>query len=165
MRTFAVTAVLLLISALQAQPPKDTPKDDKLFDDISHKQIKELVEKARKDGKLGLDGSDTKANQIPQGTILCYITSDKQYGKLKVVEYGYNLKLKWVTYAKDGSVVSKGDSLVVRGTWSCDLDKGVEGDEDTAAKDDFWWEQKTETARSLTFSNGAVFTVFPVEKK
>jgi OmpA-OmpF porin, OOP family len=158
--------VLLTLVAGGAASGQEKAKGDKPFDDISHKQIKELVEKAKKDGKLSIDGSDTKDNQIPQGTILCYVTSDKQYGKLKVVEYGYDLKLKWVTYAEDGSVSSKGDSLVIRGTFTCDLDKGVEGGKDSdKSKDDFWWEQNTRTTRSLVFRNGAVFVVYPNEKK
>jgi len=157
-------AVLLTLVAGWAASGQEKANGDKSFDDISHKQIKVVVDKAQKDKKLGLDGSDTKANQIPQGTILCYITSDKRYGKLKVVEYGYDLKLKWVTYAEDGREFSKGDSLAIRGTYMGDLDKGFEGDKDNRPKVDFWWEQKDKPTRTLTFRNGAVFAVYPSEK-
>lgn len=152
--------VLLTLVACWTASGHEKAVGDKTFDGISHNQIKDLVEKAKKNERTSLDGSDTKDNRIPQGTILCYVTSDKRYGKLKVVEYGYNLKLKWVTYAQDGSVSSKGDGLVIRGTYTCDLDKGVEGDKDTKLKDDFWWQQKSKTVRSLTFQNGAVCFVY-----
>jgi OOP family OmpA-OmpF porin len=158
-------AILLTLVAGWAASGQEKAKGDKPFDDLSHQQIKELLGKARTDAKDSLDGSNTKDNQIPQGTILCYVTSDKQYGKLQVVEYGHDLKLKWVTYAEDGSVSSKGDSLVIRRTWTCDLDKGVEGGEDRSKEEDFWWRHKTKTARSLVFRNGAVLVVYPNEKK
>jgi hypothetical protein len=51
-------------------------------------------------------------------------------------------------------VHSKGQ-LVVRGTWSCDLDSGAE----TAAGADFWWEQDTDVKRYLAPRNGAGFFV------
>jgi hypothetical protein len=45
--------------------------------------------------------------------------------------------------------------LVVRGTWSCNLDEGAE----TNTGADFWWEQDSATKRYLTPKNGAVFFV------
>lgn len=45
--------------------------------------------------------------------------------------------------------------LIVHGTWSCDLDLGVEGDDGR----DFWWRQVTEIERYLTPKNNAVFSV------
>jgi hypothetical protein len=163
--THVLAAVLFLVPALPAQPPKgDGPQGDKPFDDVTLEQIKASVEEAKKGGADKIDGSDTKDNRIPNGTVLCYITSDKRYGKLKVVEYGYDLAVKWVTYDGKGGVFSKGDKLVVRGTWSCDLDAGVEGDPAAPAKDDFWWEQVDQAVRRLVFRNGAVFAVYSPKK-
>src|SRR5262249_28665759 len=128
MQMNALAIVLFLAVALYDELPKDPTKGDQPFDGLTFKQIKELVDRAKKDKETKIDGSDNNHNQIPQGTILCYVTDDGRYGKLKVLEYGYNLAVKWVTYDKEGGVFSNGDRLVVRGTWEYDLDYGVEGD-------------------------------------
>ena len=159
MRAYVLATVLFMIPALHGQPAKgDNPKRDAPFDTITLEQIKESVDNARKAGETRIDGSDNKNNRIPKGTILCYVTSDNRYGKLVVLEYGYNLAIKWVTYAEDGGVFSEGDRLVVRGTWPCDLDYGVEGNKGKS-KPDFWWQQVDGTVRYLAFRNGAVFRV------
>ena len=51
-------------------------------------------------------------------------------------------------------VLSSG-RLVIRGTWSCDLDSGAE----TNAGADFFWEQATNVKRYLAPKNGAAFFV------
>jgi hypothetical protein len=81
-----------------------------------------------------------------------------RYGKCKVVKYGYNLELKWLTYDGTGKVFSKGDKLVVRGTWSCDLDSGKEA---AGGVVDFWWEQATRQKRYLVPRRRAVLVVYP----
>ena len=169
MRAYVLATVLFMIPALHGQPAKGDNQRDAPFDTITLKQIKESVDNARKAGETRIDGSDNKNNRIPKGTILCYVTSDNRYGKLEVLEYDYNLAIKWVTYAEDGrrrsgprsrGVFSEGDRLVVRGTWTCDLDYGVGGNEGKS-KPDFWWQQVDGTVRYLVFRNGAVFTVYP----
>jgi hypothetical protein len=52
------------------------------------------------------------------------------------------------------AIYSKGQ-VTIRGTWSCDLDKGIEGDKSV----DFFWEQETSTIRHLVPRNGAKFTI------
>ena len=52
------------------------------------------------------------------------------------------------------NIYSQGN-LVIRGTWSCDLDQGLE----TETGADFWWEQETETIRYIVPRNGARFCV------
>jgi hypothetical protein len=61
-------------------------------------QLKGEVDKAKATPRLAIDGSDTAANQLTPGTILVYRTSDGNYGKLQVIEYGYNLVVRWQTY-------------------------------------------------------------------
>jgi hypothetical protein len=164
MQKNVLAIVLFLVAASCAEPFKNDPtKGDQPFDGLTFKQIKGLVEKAQKDKETKIDGSDNKNNQIPQGTILCYVTNDGRYGKLKVLEYGYNLAVKWVTYDKEGRVFSKGDRLVVKGTWQYDLDYGVEGDKGKSNVD-FWWEQVDKTVRHLVFRNGAVLTAYREKK-
>src|SRR5262245_22295479 len=170
MRAFGLAAVLFTAALLHAQPTTgderkgDTLKGDKSFDDVTLKQIKEAVDAAKKEKREKIDGSDTKDNEMPKGTILCFVTDQKRYGKLKVLEYGYDLTIKWVTYDEKGNVFSKGDKLVVRGTWGCDLDYGVEGDEGKSPTD-FWWEQRDKKRRYITSQRGAVLTVYQAKKE
>jgi hypothetical protein len=162
MRTFSLAVVLSVASVLHAQPPKGAaPKADKAFDDITQRQIKKLI--GNGEGMTKIEGSDNKDNKIPQGTILLYVTNENRYGKLKILEYGYNLTIRWVTYDNDGGVFAKGDRLVVKGTWNYDLDYGVEGDEGKS-RVDFWWEQVDETNRFWIGQNGAAFLVYEPKK-
>jgi thiol-disulfide isomerase/thioredoxin len=157
-------AITAAVDAVHAEPPSgDASQGDKPFDEITLKRMKELIDRAGADKETQIDGSDNKDKQLPEGAILCYVTSDKHYGKLKVLEYGYNLAVKWVTYDNDGGVLSKGDRLVVKGTWEYDLDYGVEGGQGKS-KADFWWEQVDRRVRHLVFKNGAVFAVYRDEQ-
>lgn len=103
-----------------------------------------------------INGSDNSSNRIPRGTILVYRTSEGRYGKLQIRKYDYNLTIRWTTYDRNGRVHSTGSNLVIRGTWSCDLDEGIESN--TSA--DFWWQQETSRERYLTPKNGAKFVVW-----
>jgi hypothetical protein len=169
MRAVCLAAVLFAASIVYAQQPrqdalkskKGDSKADKAFEAITAKQIKDLI--ANGHGMTKINGSENKDNQIPQGTILVYVTNEKRYGKLKILEYGYNLTIKWVTYDKDGGVFSKGDHLIVKGTWSYDLDYGVEGGKGKS-KVDFWWEQVDKTERFWTAKNGAAFALYEEKK-
>jgi len=53
------------------------------------------------------------------------------------------------------SVIYSRGRVTIRGTWSCDLDRGKE----TMTGADFFWEQATRTVRYLTPRNGAKFRV------
>jgi hypothetical protein len=104
-----------------------------------------------------IDGSDS-SNELPDGTIVVYQTSSGRYGKFQVITWGYSITIKWVTYDLDYSVYSSGGSLTITGTWSCDLDEGVE--EVNTSTRDFFWEQVTGTERYLSPQNGAQFSLY-----
>jgi hypothetical protein len=104
-----------------------------------------------------IDGSES-SNDLPDGTIVVYQTSSGRYGKFQVITYGYDITIKWVTYDLDYSVYSSGNSLIIHGTWLCDLDEGVE--EGATSTSDFFWEQVTGTERYLTPRNGAQFSLY-----
>ena len=59
---------------------------------------------------------------------------------------------------------SEGQQLVIHGTWSCDLDLGVETGVDNREDRDFWWEQETDIERYLTPKNDAVFSIIGLEE-
>lgn len=104
-----------------------------------------------------IDGSD--GNDFWPGTYFIYKTNLGRYGKFIVEDLDKSqnnqLTIAWVTYKADGSVYSSGSGLIIRGTWSCDLDEGQEG---PAAGDRDWsWAQISSTTRRLYPQNGAKF--------
>lgn len=98
------------------------------------------------------------ANLLPEGTIVTYTTSMGNYGKMVIVEYGYDLWIKWVTYNGSGDVHSSGSYLKIRGTARCDLDAGIEGG--FPSDDDFFWSIQSGTQRTLQPQNGASFAIW-----
>jgi hypothetical protein len=141
------TLAALLLAAL--------PADDKAFDALTRDQIKAHLENADTQPRAKIDGG-----KLPAGAVVAYRTSEGRLGKLLVVETGYDLTVKYVTYAADGAVYSTGDKLVIRGTWSADLDDGKETTRDERAKQDFRWEQVGSGVRNLDPRNKAVFAVY-----
>jgi len=103
-----------------------------------------------------LSSTRIPGTHLPVDTILLYKTNEGRYGKLLVKAYGYNLTLKWFTFNPNGTLHTKGDNLVIRGTYMCDLDSGKE----TQTSSDFWWQQVSATERYLTPQNGAIFAPY-----
>lgn len=136
---FSTLLIIVLIgSNLSAQ--------DVEFDTIKLEEIK----------SAHLSSARINGNNIPASTILLYRSSEGRYGKLLIKTHGYNLTLKWRTFNLDGSLFSKGDNLVIRGTYSCDLDLGKE----SRTSSDFWWQQVTATERYLNPENEAKFALY-----
>lgn len=103
-----------------------------------------------------INGSANSSNHLAMGSIVVYKTNSGRYGKFIVMEYGYKIKLKWQTYNANGTTYSSGSSLFVNGTYSCDLDLGLQ----TSTNRDFWWQQSTSVIRYLSPKNGAKFKVY-----
>jgi hypothetical protein len=161
-RITALTASALFLT-LAPLLGADPPPADKAFDAITPEQIAAALKAAKKPAEK-IDGSDTEANQLPAGAVLVYRTNEGRHGKLKVVEHGRDLTVRWVTYEKDGTVASKGDKLTVRGTFTAELDAGKQAERTDRAKADFWWEQKDKTTRFLVPMNKAEFVVYGPKK-
>jgi hypothetical protein len=105
-----------------------------------------------------IDGSDSISNMIPNGAIVFYKTKNGRYGKFKVLNYGYNMWLRIVTYNSNGSVYAQGDSVMIRGTFRCNLDSAAECP--SLAQADFHWNQMTSVFRLIEAKNGARFAVY-----
>ena len=142
-------------AARQAAEPSTGGKE-RPFDQIGPAGIRAALA-ACPGGKI--NGSNNRDNQIPPGTVVVYQTDENRYGKFKVLEYGQNLTIRWVTYAPNGSVFNSGDRLVVRGTFAYDLDHGQEGRGGKSAED-FWWQHVDRTIRFLMPRTGARFAVY-----
>ncbi len=144
----------LLAATLAAPVPKDAGRG---FDGITPAQIEAFLGKEKPAGSI--DGSNTKDNKLTAGAVLVYRTNGGQYGKLQVVEYGYNLTVRYATYDNRGRVASSADKLVVRGTYLVELDTGRETDGKPGS--DAWWEQQDGTVRAWTPMGKAVFGLYP----
>ncbi|MHC4084316.1 MAG: S8 family serine peptidase [Planctomycetota bacterium] len=104
-----------------------------------------------------IDASD--GSEFWPGTYFVYKTNLGRYGKFIVDDLDQadnnKLTISWVTYEPDGSIYSQGSGLEINGTWTCDLDKGVEGP--SAGAEDWQWLMQTGTTRFLSPRNGAEF--------
>ena len=49
-------------------------------------------------GTEAIQADDNAGNQLPNGTVFAVRTSSGNYAKVLVTQYGYNIKVKWVTY-------------------------------------------------------------------
>ena len=134
-----------------------TQKADDIYDNLTVQDIKDILGNWDKNQNK-INGSDDADNQIPAGTVIVYVTSDKNYGKLKILKYGYNLTVGWTTYSPDGSVISNAGKLLIMGTCTYDLDYGSQG-KMGMSKVDFWWEQVDQKIRYLVPQNGAMFAL------
>jgi microsomal dipeptidase-like Zn-dependent dipeptidase len=102
-----------------------------------------------------INGSNNESNRLRTGTIIFYQTNEGRLGKMEILEYAYNIRLRCTTYNENGTIYRQNNNLTIRGTWSCDLDNGLEA----SAGQDFFWEQNTATERYLTPRNNATYWV------
>jgi len=93
---------------------------------------------------------------LTPGTVLFYITNARYLGKLEVLETGYDLVIRFVTYGASASVRASSERLVIPGTFLADLDTGAVRSDGA----DFQWSQQSETAQSLQPTNGALFALW-----
>ena len=93
-----------------------------------------------------------KINRTQLRTAIVYFKTSQ--GRYAVAEAyaGYNLYLKNLrVYNADGTVHLKKNTLVIRGTYLCDIDSGRE----TSYDADFWWEAVRPGVNYLVPRNGA----------
>jgi hypothetical protein len=94
--------------------------------------------------------------RLTPGAVLFYITSDRYLGKLEVLESGYDLVIRFVTYGARASVRASSERLVIPGTYLVNLDTGTVA----SSGADFQWSQPSATAHSLEPTNGALFALW-----
>jgi len=102
-----------------------------------------------------IDASFGLPNAISAGSLIAYRTDEGRYGVMEIVSCSQDLVLNWRTYSSSGTVFSSGNGLLVHATWTCDMDRGVEG----SASADFHWNIVTSTERYVDPMNGAQFAL------
>ena len=150
---FAVIMLLTVASSCEKE------EDEKTFSDFTLNDIKALESEMVTSNLVISDAGGVKWNA---GDIIFYITSEGRYGKFEVVSVSladnYKLTINAVTFDADGAVYNEADAFVVRGTWLCDLDEMVEGNQEGI--DDFKNNRATETDTYLSPYNSAAFVRF-----
>ncbi len=78
-----------------------TPKFDASFKVLGDRGVKDVNLKFLKllsYSKNKIRAFDDNSNQLTPGTVVAYKTGKGNYGVLKILSYGYNLKIKWKTF-------------------------------------------------------------------
>lgn len=65
------------------------------FEALTLEQLQKLNYSA-----ASINGNDDNSNQLVNGDVFAVITHLGNYSKVKVLAYGYNLHIRWVTYAR-----------------------------------------------------------------
>ena len=63
------------------------------FNSITHAELQNLTY-----GTIPIPGNTDSTNQLVTGDVFAVLTNASNYTKVKVVEYGYDMKIQWVTY-------------------------------------------------------------------
>jgi len=157
------TAILLLLvifmsNACQKDENQEKPKAVN-FADLT---VADIKAKEAQMSEAPLVISNSAGIYFKAGDILFYKTSLGNYGKMEVISVNqaenYKLTFKAVTFKPDGTLLSSGSSLAIRGTWLCDLDAMAEVEED--GTQDFWVERINPTDTNLEPKINSTFVRF-----
>lgn len=95
----------------------------------------------------------------PAGTVIIFKTTAGTYGKFEVVSINLaqnaSITINVVLFNTDGTIKSTTNSIVVRGTYSCDLD--IPAEQSSGLQIDFFWSRPTKFDTFLEPKNSAVF--------
>jgi hypothetical protein len=73
-----------------------------------------------------INGNDDNSNRLMSGDVFAVLTRSGNYSKVQVLSYGYNLKIRWITYR-----LTAGDTLVqTRQSWGQPLPLGLKYKQD-----------------------------------
>jgi hypothetical protein len=67
---------------------------ERLLESVSYADLQQLTLSSQP-----IDGSEGRENQLRPGTVIAYKTKNGRLGKLRIIQYGYNLVIRWTTYA------------------------------------------------------------------
>ena len=64
-------------------------------------------------------------NQIPTGAIVLYQTDAGRFGKFEIQNYDRHLTIRWVTLRPTGAIFNQGSNVLLRASFTFDLDSGL----------------------------------------
>ena len=96
------------------------------FDQLDKKTIGAKLESLPDSFNIPISVNSKIVND--KGTVILYATSDGNLGKMEILDVdkydNHKLTIKYVTYNYNGSIHSQSNHLEIKGTYTCDLDKG-----------------------------------------
>ena len=131
------------------------------FDELDKKTIGAKLESLPDSFNIPISANSEIVNG--KGTVIVYATSDGNLGKMEILDVDKNdnhkLTIKYVTYNYNGSIHSQSNHLEIKGTYTCDLDKGKTEDIISSEEDFHLGIQDSKTA---TIYNGetAILKIF-----
>lgn len=159
-KTLFLAVVFLALLSCKKEEPEVAPAN---FAEIQLKHIQAL------EAKMSIDRiviSDATGVVWKAGNVYVYKTNDGRFGKFEVVSIdptqNYQLTIKAVNYAPDGTIYNQSDALSIKGTWHCDLDLVKETIGNNTV--DFQNERDTKTNTFFRPENKAKFVKYTFSK-
>lgn len=153
--------VLLLITAPFLCCVSSCGKDDDVKRPVNYAEIS-LADIKSKESLLSentIPASNAGGVIWKPGDVFIFKAHGGRFGKFRVVSINtavnYELTIAAVIYNNDGSIAEQTDALVIRGTWSCNLEALAE--ETDPLKMDFHWGRANATDTYFSPENGAKF--------
>lgn len=153
--------VLLLIIGSFVLTTSSCGKDDDVKKPANYADISLADIKAKESLLSGNTISSTNAGGIiwKPGDVYIFKTRSGRFGKFRVVSINaasnYDLTIAAVIYNQDGSIAEQRDSIVIRGTWGCNLE--ILAEDPDPLDLDFHWGRANSTDTYLSPENGARF--------
>lgn len=153
--------VLLLITGSFLFSASSCGKDDDVQKPANYAEISLADIKAKESLLSGdmIPASNAGGVIWKPGDVFIFKAHGGRFGKFRVVSINtaanYELTIAAVIYNNNGSVAEQTESLVIRGTWNCNLEALVE--ETDPLKMDFQWGRANATDTYLSPENGAKF--------
>jgi outer membrane protein OmpA-like peptidoglycan-associated protein len=130
------------------------------FDELDKKSIAIKLETLPDSFKIPVSNNSGIVNGV--GTVLVYATSDGNLGKMEILDVdkdnNYKLTVKYVTYNYNGSIHSQSNNLQIKGTYTCDLDKGTTENVIESEKD-FWYQKSNKNTTAINSTDTTILKV------
>jgi len=105
--------------------------------------------------------TDSSGILFSPGDVFLYKTNLNRFGKMTIVNINasdnYKLTFNGITYNSDGTVYKQENNVVIRGTWSADLDELIEAPASQSGIRDFFWQRVNADTTYVTPLNEAKF--------
>lgn len=153
--------VLLLIIGSFVLTTSSCGKDDDVKKPTNYAEINLANIKAEESRLSDTTIFSTNAGGIiwKPGDVYIFKTRNGRFGKFRVVSINaasnFDLTIEAAVYNHDGTIAEESGSVVIRGTWGCNLEILAEGI--NSADLDFHWGRANPTDTYLSPQNGAKF--------
>jgi len=118
---------------------------------------------SKTEGRNRVDISNKSGIIAKKGSVFVYKTSEGNHGKLEIIDVdksdNYKITFRYVTYDNSGNTVSQSNNFSVRGTYTFDLDIGIE--EGVERNDrDFFLNREDNTSTNISSYNNSSIKIY-----